>query len=501
MPSEHRLHPYSVIFAFLTQIRLFIVPGILVFVGASSRGGDWWQPWMMIFIIPNAAVALLRYVSYRYRFEPNEMVIRSGLVFRQERHIPYARIQNIDAVQQLLHRVLNVVEVRLETGSGQTAEATMSVLPMEALQQMRERVFAGRHAASASIETAEPSPQAPLLELGPRELMLSGFIENRGGVVIAAAFGLLWELGLVDRLIGRGAEADQFGRGFVRDLVRTFQGTMTMAMSRLALAFAAVTGLLVLVRVLSMGWAVVRLYGFRLTLQGDDLRSDYGLLTRVAATIPLHRIQTLTVRERLLHRLFGRVAVNVDTAGGRVNQGETSSDREWLAPILRREALPEFIRQVLGAMHLDRVEWHPVAAGAFRREIKGWLVMAAIVMGGLAMVAGWWGALAAPLLLVWAVVGARKTVEHLGWAVTEDAVLFRRGWISRRVVIVRFAKIQTVMLGENPFDRRWAMARVRVDAAGASESSRIDIPYLPRETAHRLRNELARHAAGTEFKW
>lgn len=83
-------------------------------------------------------------MSYRYRYDPHEIVIRSGLVFRKERHIPYARIQNIDAVQHVLHRLLNVVEVRVETGGGQTAEATMSVLPMAAFHEMRTRVFAER---------------------------------------------------------------------------------------------------------------------------------------------------------------------------------------------------------------------------------------------------------------------------------------------------------------------------------------------------------------------
>jgi putative membrane protein len=144
MPSERRLHPLSVFFAFVAQVRALVVPGVLVLVGASSRGGDW-QPWMMLFIIPSAIVAALRYVSFRYRYDANELVIRSGLIFRKERHIPYARIQNVDAVQRLLHRLLHVVEVRVQTGAGDEPEATMSVLPFAAFEEMRERVFAAQH--------------------------------------------------------------------------------------------------------------------------------------------------------------------------------------------------------------------------------------------------------------------------------------------------------------------------------------------------------------------
>jgi uncharacterized membrane protein YdbT with pleckstrin-like domain len=103
--------------------------------------------------------------------------------------------------------------------------------------------------------------------------------------------------------------------------------------------------------------------------------------------------------------------------------------------------------------------------------------------------------------LAWAIVAARKTVAHLGWAVTEDAVFFRTGWLWRRLSIVRLAKIQTVTLATSPFDRRSAMARVRVDTAGASELTRIVIPYLPQDVGQALHLQLAHEAAGTRFLW
>jgi membrane protein YdbS with pleckstrin-like domain len=64
------------------------------------------------------------------------------------------------------------------------------------------------------------------------------------------------------------------------------------------------------------------------------------------------------------------------------------------------------------------------------------------------------------------------------------------------------AKVQAVTRIESPFDRATAMARVRVDTAGAGERShRIDVPYLPREAAYELYGKLAAGAAGTAFRW
>ena len=504
MSSERRLHPYSIAFAFLTQIRLFIVPGILVFLGAQRDESDWWQPWMMLFILPNAAFAVFRYFTYRYRYDEAELVIQSGLLFRRERHIPYARIQNIDAVQNLLHRLLSVVDVRIETGGGSTAEATMSVLPLSALTEMRERVFAERHPVASDLpeqpSLVPVSSARPLLHLDTRELILCGFIENRGAVLIAAAFGLIWELGLFDRIVTAVIGEEVTSRGVLRNFVRSVISNATISWERIALTMAAFIGLLLLIRLFSMVWAVVRLYDYTLTLVDDDARSQFGLLTRVAQTIPLRRIQALSVREGPLHRYFDRVAVRVNTAGGPLNEQSANIDREYVAPILRREALDGFVLAMIGVT-VSGTAWNRPHPRAFRREVKGWLVAAAFIS---ALAAGYlrWDVL--PLIpgaVLWAVIGARQTVKHLGWAETDEAILFKSGWLWRRMVVVRLAKIQTVTLHDSPFDRRMAMARVHVDTAGASEGSAINIPYVAKEAAATLYARLSFEAAQRQFKW
>ncbi len=88
-----------------------------------------------------------------------------------------------------------------------------------------------------------------------------------------------------------------------------------------------------------MGWSLIRLWGFRLHQTGDDLGTEFGLVTRVMATIPVRRIQTVTVREGPLHRVFKAASIRVDSAGGDGGEG-SGTKRESLAPIIRRADLP-----------------------------------------------------------------------------------------------------------------------------------------------------------------
>jgi putative membrane protein len=537
MASEHRLHPASIAFMFAAAIRQFALPGLAALVTAGSAGWGW-QPWMWYLLIPHTILALGRYLSFRYRYGPNEMVIRTGFFFRNERHIPYARIQNLDAVQNVFHRLLGVADVRVETGAGNEPEARMTVLPLEAFAEMRRRVFAEREKADTNVEGFDSvsSRDRLLLRLNPRELILRGLLEYRGVVLIAVTLGVLWELGLGQRIsdavLGDRPYDQAAGelvaaagrRGILRDLAAAAAGYRLWPLEKAALALAALSGFVVVVTLLSAAWALIRLYGFTLVRTGADLRTEYGLFTKVTATIPLGRVQTLTIREGPLYRLFERASIDVDTAGSSgtdARRGGGGNRRESLAPILGRADLTALVEQVLPDFRVDRVVWQPAHPRAFARKRTrmvrvavavyfALLFLQLVVLGSrsglpmgraLALFSAWNLALLAVLLGV-AVLHAQKYVSHLGWAVADDAVLFRSGWIWQRTSITRFAKIQAVTILESPFDRLAAMVRVSIDAAGAGPGShRIDIPYLGRETARDLYGALAMHAARTEFDW
>ena len=502
MRSERRLHPLSFLFAIAGQLRQFLIPGLLVIFTAGAASGEW-EPWLMVVIVPVALGAFIHSLAYRYRLDDTELVVRTGFVFRKERHIPYARIQNLEAIQNVLHRLLRVIEVRIETGAGKEDDATMRVLPLGAYQEIRECVLARRPDAVA------PAPDAPaaagdgtvVLRLPGRELLLSGFIDNRSAVLIAAGLGIVWELGLFDRLFGLFFDDAAAGRRFVRQVARAFFVGGAPSLQTLAFTIGGVLVLFAVVTLISMLWAYVRLHGFELRRIGDDLRVEYGLLTRIATTVPLRRIQTLTISEGPLHRLFDRAAVKVETAGADASE-KGATGREPLAPIIRGGDLHALLGQVLPDIDFSRVEWQPAAPGAFKRELRKTALGAIVFSLFWVFMLGWWAAALLALLLAVGTLRAHRYTRTLGWAAQDNAVWFRRGWLWRRITVARFSKMQIVALHRSPFDRRMNMARLRVDTAGAaSEADRIDIPYLPAAVAADLHQRLAAAASETSFQW
>lgn len=510
MPSEARLHPSSILFSFAKSLKTLALPGLLVLVfGRSGRTPVAFWPagpdlsgaefWGMLLLIPAAIVAVVRYLTFRLRYEGTELVIREGILFRNERHVPYARIQNLDAVRNVFHRLLGVIEVRVETGGGHTPEATISVLPVEAFEEMRRRVFAGRQEARGAAAGAVPtlSEGTTLLRLPARELLLLGFIDNRGFVLIGAVIGALWQIDLLDRI--GAVMLDWMGWTDPRDAIRA---GVRVTLAQVAAAAAAAMAVIVFARLVSMVWAVVRFHGFELRRIGDDLRTEYGLLTRVAATIPVHRVQTITIRQGPLQRLAGRHALSVETAGGGKKAEGGRTERPWLAPIIRTAAMPEVVRHVIPEADLATLAWHPVDPRAFRRVLS----RSALLVVGASVMSSFWirewmlAVLGGGLLL--AAIAARNQVRHLHWAATGDLIAFRSGWLWKRLTAARTTKVQNVTLAESPFDRRSSMASVLVDTAGAGPAShRVRIPYLGRQVAVTLHRNIADGAGATPFRW
>ena len=228
------------------------------------------------------------------------------------------------------------------------------------------------------------------------------------------------------------------------------------------------------------------------------------MLTRVSATIPLRRVQSLTVRETPLQRLVSRMSVRVETAGGHGNphDGGKKQPRESLAPLIRRDAVPALVREVLPGFDLDALDWHPLHPRAFRRAIKPQLVLLAIATIGMVAWLGWPVLGLLPFALAWVAFATAKHVAHTHWTVRDEAVVFRSGWLWRQITVVPVAKIQAIGRFESPFDRRALMASIRVDTAGgASPTHRISIPYLDGQTATGLYARLAAQTAQTAFRW
>ena len=488
-PSERQLHPWSWLFVLLAQLRQFIVP----LIAAFFFGGDRNELWPLIGVGVLALTSALQYLTYRYAVGRDGITIRSGWLHRQRREIPYARIHNVSVEQTLLHRLFGVAELRLESAGGRKPEAQMRVLRLEDAIALERLVRHRGPADDVAGSQAEPAADV-LLEMPLGEVLRLGLVSNRGVILLAAGY----------------AGAMQFSPRLTSNLMEHWSSAMfgwagehhfgpaqyALAAGTLALAVLA------LMRLLSIVLAVLQYAGFRLTEEQQRLTVDRGLLARMRSSVSRKRLQAWTLHEGVLHRLLKRRSLHVDTASASPGQEHQRRSLRELAPIATPgdcDALIE--RLLLPDAHWAQLEWRPLHPRTWLRLFAGGLWFPLVAMAVL-----WWkfGAIASLVLLwlAWSAYVARHHARSAGYAINARIVAVRSGWWSRHWRFAELDKLQALRLSQGPLDRRWGMATVWLDTAGASPSGTpLRIRCLPEAEARALLDQLARILASRKLRW
>ena len=479
--AERRLHPLSWLFVLIQQLKSFAIPLLVLLF--SGRGNSW-ELWGLVGAGALVLVSLAQYFTYRFRVERDGIVIRSGLFQKSLRHIPFQRIHNVALHQSLLHRVVGVAEVRLESAGGMRPEGEMRVLSLADAHALEE--LGRSHGQAPAGNDAAQAPEATtaareLLSLPTSEVVRLGLISNRGMILVAAAVGVLAQSG--SDLVGNSLKSwARLLMGWGKDL---HLGTLGWIVGAVSLLLVAVVAL----RLLSVLLALLQFHGFTLVENGRRLSVQRGLLTRLRANMPRRRIQAWSLRESLTHRWFGRRSLRVDSASVEaVNDQRSLRD---LAPLATPEAMDALIRHLLPGVQWPLQDWQPLHPRAWRRQF----MLPALFTLALTAVLTWrqgpWGLAVRgllPLLLVRARIGPR----HAGYCLENGVIAVREGWLDKSWRFAEVGKVQALRLSRSPFDRRHGMATLLLDTVGASPfEPPLRIRYLPEDVARALHDRLA----------
>lgn len=511
LEDQRGLHALSLVFEVANRIRANLIPAIFASFSVVTGGIIGLYIGVAIFGIA-IAFSIIRFLTFRYRLTDSELLIDQGLIFRTHRSVPLNNIQNIDSVQNLFHRFFQVAEVRIETASGNEPEATMRVLSIAEVDRLRDRILGmavsskslvanvdSSGDASSQSTTSTISSARSILEIPTHRLVLAGLLSNRGLVLASIAFGYFWQAQFsgYDPFKGSLEEPTKVNvRGAIRGTILSFKSildSMTESVSGQAksisgiLLIALFVLLLVLVlRLFSAAWYVIKFHGYRLTLRDEELHIRCGLFTKISATVPRQRIQVISIHRSWLARFFGLASIRVETTGGGTGQqsenAATTMGRHWFVPILAMSEL----EQVLHAMQ-PNIEWESgnLSWKALSPRARKRLVRMPMIIGIALLIASMvqvftpfrnWAGVTAGAAIVWMALSlwiSAKKSKSRKYATSEKQILFRSGILMQKTSIGFLDRIQSVELVRSPFDRNWSMATLKFDTAGAGPAEHL----------------------------
>lgn len=473
--GARRLHPLTFLFQAFDEGQGFALPALLG--GAWAGGGHMARMavWMLaLLVVPSVLWAVAEYLAFRFRLAGADLVLDYGVLRRHHRVIPLSRVQSIDVRQSALQRLLGVAELHVETAGGEATEAVLSVLDASEAEALRAELLSRRSAAEPS---SVGEPPRMLARLSARDLALAGATSNEAGVVAAL-------------LLGAVELAYQFGlwRWPGLDLHALVSDRPAMDLFRTAALVGA--AILLLAWAFSIAGALLGYHGFTVERTREELRKRYGAIARREASIPLERVQAVKVRESLLRRPLGLVALEIETAGAAPGRGHHRGAEAYL-PLARTGDVPRLVAAVLAELDYGALRFRPVHPRARRRAFVRYAAALFGVTAILVFASGWaWLWLSSLAPLAW--VAARLHVRHLGYAIAPGYVALRAGFLNRTTWLIPERRVQTLHLRETAFQRRLGLATLGVDTA-AGEAKVVDLDV---REARALLAHLARAATG-----
>jgi putative membrane protein len=516
-----RLHPRS---AILRVARAALQGGIFGFFVGTAFAGVLGLPAVAApLLAPLGATlfggyGLLRYLRFRYEVDDDTLRVESGVVARQSREIPLGRIQNVDTRQGVFNRMLGLTVVEFETAGGSATEATLDAVGVAEADRLRRLVQGydrrgtdpARVAESADRGETGAADESPgvaaelLFTFSWRDLLTYAVVSVRPAAPVLTLVGLPLGSDVVVAVLRFNlrllAANGSLGIPMLRD----------MATPRLV-ALAVLTGVqfVLVALVVSAVLTVVEYYQFTLTREDDDLRYERGLLRRYSGTIPVEKVQTVSVRENALMRRFGYATLVVETAG--YGPQSQQSSQGVAVPMAPREDVYELARDVapFGDLAFERPPKRARRRYAFRYGfVATVLVAVGYAVDTFVLESGrWW-----VLLGLFAVVvpGAYYHWVHRGYALDDDVLATRTGFWRRTTRVVPYYRIQTVFVRRTPFQRRRRLATVTADTASSSSlvggsASAYDVDAdvagdLRDELRERLRTDLLERKAAARAR-
>jgi putative membrane protein len=419
------------------------------------------NPASIVLLLVIAALLLganaVRWHRFRWKVVDGTLVITQGLIERHRRVIPLERIQSVDLVRRLSHRVFRVEALQVEAVGGSDTEGQLDALHPHVARQVRAALLAGRDAArqgddpqariSATVAGQEPVPagdsavdeEEELARMPASALIRAGMTEANV-TVLAAAAGFGWQL-LSER---------------IEEIARRLPAVLGPGV-----AVAAVVVLLLVAVVLLILGQLITYWGFRLTRTGSELRVRRGLLEQRFDTVPLRRVQALRIEENVPRRLLGFASVKADVAG---KPGGGSTGTDTLLPFGTAAQARELVATILNDPEAQAVRLQPMPRRArTRRRAKAVLATAVITAAAAAV----WGppGLFALLVAVPALAAADAAYRALGWSRDHGLLVARAGWWTRRTAFVPEHRLQTLARTASPLQRWRRLATVELQIA------------------------------------
>ncbi|WP_122820243.1 PH domain-containing protein [Varibaculum vaginae] len=407
-------------------------------------------------------VLIYLYLAWRatsWKITAEDVQYRRGIFFKKHRKIPLDRVQSVDVYRPLAARIFGLGELRVESAGGQGSRVEIQFLTNKYLDQARREVVARIAGRSLTDETSRQTGAKGLAgtdlfaeddyRLDRDEYEVYRVSPGRLIASILLTSQTVWLL--VMSLIVAICAIVLF---IMADL--TVQGLVAGSVIPTIISIGIIP-----LMILSYAWSRFNSgFNFSANITHDGIRITSGLLALKSQTLPPGRIHAIRFIQPLLWRPFGWWQAEVTLAGHGLetsgNQKKQAADNLLLpvGTLGQAKVILQMAIRDLGAS--EGVETEKLLQAAFNGKNSD--LESKVIFTPCSEKA--------------------KILDPLSrmrraFAVTDTVLIYRDGWLRRKVTFAPHERAQSVTTSAGPIQRHLGVAGVRLDLVPGTATMKV----------------------------
>jgi len=496
-----RQSQFAIIFIVLRFLKTLLKQlwPILLALALGRRGSSIFDTFELVIsgigiigIIPS----IIAYYKYYFQLSDNELVINKGLFKKVRLNIPFERIQSVNFRQTFIHQFLQVTEVEIETAGSSDQETKIDALDIPTAELLRKRILEMKAQASYKVTTTKQQIEKEveeeiILRLSQRDLLKVGLVQNH-----LKPIGLL--LGLISTVYFYSYSFNWNPNNIQREIFSYIKDYKNVMIDYHSLGFVSIGLIFLLIMMAAVLYSLIttllRHYNLHFWRSGEKFQVVQGLLTKQEFAALDKKIQILKWGQNPFERLIGFYNITF-------SQAKSGDDKEGSAkfkiPGCQMDQINYVQESWLGINGLQFEEYKTVSPHLFYHPAI-YLTLFFAIFIGLSFFAG-------NILLCLFIICSYLLSMYFSWlsykkkryAYNTSELYIGGGTIGLRHALLPLYKIQDVNIQENPYQWRRGLSTLIVNTAGGA----IKIPYIPKEEAIYLLNQLVYRVERSKQSW
>lgn len=502
-----RLSPWSIIYFIVRAFKNALDPNVLVMLAPLYGLYQFMEDSVLFVVIVALGIpaiiigfAVLSYLFFKFRIDKDRFRIRKGFIFKRRVDLPFYRIQDIRIEKPIYFKPIGLVSAFIDTAGSNEDEAVLAAITHSSATQLRERIFNSHQHPASGSETAETPAETHeaskpletlLLTRSIADLVIHGLANNKMWFIIAALFPVL----------------NQAFEGFIEHLLKSIPPEITALAEASLLYLAAfiligVLGIILVMMLLSVLGSILMLYDYKLTRNDERLRKESGLLNRHQVSLKPRRLQTISIHQGIIDRLFKRFNLYFNQISTQLNNPKEQG-RAFLVPSIKETQITDICRQVYPELNLKLASLTPKLAPISKRFISQQMLLTttpitAIIGFIIYMNSDQINNLVyLPLIFI---LGCGLNYRHWqkwGFVEVNGYLLIRRGLIGTVYHVFPTFKAQQIKLKQSLPMRYNNHCTLEILLG----NSIMKIPYIPKHIGQELADKTLYTVESTQLSW